>query len=201
MGTQGDTEDLKYSYLFHTRCYLANTKYDFTNERKRKYLRKKQNLKFSLPTDSLKLGSVAVRIFSFESLDNCSWPYWMIFNNSSYRVTLLRRSSYFPLKFGINRKSEVLFLILKCHTKVNTSLFTIRGISVPENFEHAWQNLFLLSRTGFSNPYDLTKFLTLFRKIEMASRLDLRHDSLHSFNILTQILLNHAIQCTMLRLK
>ena len=29
-------------------------------------------------------SSVVVRIFAFESNDNCSWPYRMIFNNSSF---------------------------------------------------------------------------------------------------------------------
>ena len=45
--------------------------------------------RFSLPTYSKRLearmySSVAVNIFAFESNDSCSWPWKMIFNNSSF---------------------------------------------------------------------------------------------------------------------
>ena len=88
--------------IYDTKCYLANTKQDFTNKRKgkregflpkvyeifgkwnasrRKIFKERgeSTYRFSLPTYSKPFeawiySSVAVRIFAFEWNDNCSWP-------------------------------------------------------------------------------------------------------------------------------
>ena len=93
--------------LYDTKYYLAYTK-AILQITKRKYLRERR-INVQLQTYSKRLeawiySSVAVRIFAFESNDNCSCPWRMIFNNSSFErftkprgnniaFTLFRRSS------------------------------------------------------------------------------------------------------------